>query len=46
MSRLLGVLRGRLLCRRMVRAGLRERDGQRWVLTPAGRCYSSMREVE
>jgi hypothetical protein len=46
MTRLLGVLRARLNWWQMVRAGLLERDGTRYVLTSTGRCYASMREVD
>lgn len=42
MSRLLGVLRGRLTRSRMVRAGLWRRDGQRWFLTPRGRALAGL----
>jgi hypothetical protein len=45
MTRLLGVLRARLLCRRMVHAGLMERDGPRYILTSRGRENGPLRDV-
>jgi hypothetical protein len=45
MTRLLGFLRARLNRLRMVRAGLLERDGARYVLTGKGQAFSSMRDA-
>ncbi len=39
---LLGVLRARLNCWRMVRRGLWRRDGQRWVITAKGRALAGL----
>lgn len=45
MTRLLGVLRARLNWWRMLRLGLHERDGARYVLTAEGRAFSSLRDA-
>lgn len=45
MTRLLGCLRTRLNWRQMLRLGLHERDGARYVLTSKGRAFSSLRDA-